>query len=72
LLISTTNQKVAGSSPAERTISFLLFAGKTRTSLSLLQCPARSVLQLVPQRGSGGFREHPAEAAHGLTLHVGE
>src|SRR3712207_2309964 len=27
----TTNQKVAGSSPAERAISFLLFAGKTRT-----------------------------------------
>src|SRR5215217_524370 len=67
----TTNQKVAGSSPAERAIEIPAFAGKERLIASLLRRPARSVPQLVPQRGSGGFREHPAEAAHGFALHVG-
>ena len=51
---------------------FFHLQGKPGPALSLLRCPARSVPQLVPQRGSGGLREHPAEAAHGLTLHVGD
>src|SRR5215218_2316421 len=67
----TTNQKVAGSSPAERAPEIPRFAGKMRTGhfFSRASCP--SIPQLVPQRGSGGLREHVAEAAHSFTLHVG-
>ena len=32
---------------------------------------ARSVPQPIPQRGSGGLRDLPAEATHDLTLHMG-
>src|SRR5215217_6482681 len=66
-----TNQKVAGSTPAERASKSPVFAGKKRLVASLLLRPAHSVPQLVPQRGSGGFREHPAEAAHSFALHMG-
>jgi hypothetical protein len=42
-------------------------AGETRTGRFPSYDPARP----VPQRGSGGVGEHPAEAAHGFALHVG-
>ena len=42
---------------------FFHLQGKLGPALSHLRRPARSIPQLVPQRSSGGLREHPAEAA---------
>jgi hypothetical protein len=50
----TTNQKAAGSSPAERATESGRFAAKTYSATLFVRSFTRSMPQLVPQRGTEG------------------